>query len=60
MPVLTYEQLAQQLRETTEQRDQLAELLREAGEKLDRIQPAGGRRFLNRLDEMLHQEMAEA
>lgn len=53
MPVLTYEQLAQRLREATEQRDELADLLREAGEKLDRCLPAGGRRFLGRLEELM-------
>lgn len=53
MPALTYEQLAQQLRETTEQRDELATLVREAGEKLDRCLPAGGRHFLSRLEELM-------
>ena len=53
MPVLTYVQLL-------EQRDELAQMLREAGEKLDRCLPAGGRHFLNRLDEILPQEVVEA
>lgn len=53
MPSLTYEQLAQRLSEATEQRDELAALLREAGEKLDRCLPAGGRHFLNRLEELM-------
>lgn len=53
MPALTYEQLAQQLRETTEQRDELANLVREAGDKLNRCLPAGGQFWLKRLDEMM-------
>lgn len=60
MPALTYEQLAQQLRETTEQRDELATLVREASEKLNRCLPAGGQFWLKRLDEILPQEVAEA
>ncbi len=60
MPALTYEQLAQQLRETTEQRDELAELVREAGDKLNRCLPAGGQFWLSRLAQILPQEVAEA
>ncbi|ATH15834.1 hypothetical protein [Delftia acidovorans] len=60
MPALTYEQLAQQLRETREQRDELAQMVREACQKLDRCLPAGGQFWLKRVNEMLPQEDAEA